>query len=481
MTDTPIVNQLLMLNQQSMVSFHMPGHKNGNTYNDDIYKNFKDNLINIDTTEIPGTDNLFKPKDSIRRAQQQAAEVFGSQETFFLVNGSTGGIYSMIMAATKPKDKIIISRNCHKSVINSILLADLEPVFIYPEIDYLQGIAMGIDPYKLEELLQIHPDAKAVVITYPTYHGIACDLKKIAEIIHKYDKILLVDEAHGAHLGLSKELPATAMECGADAVVQSTHKTLPSFTQSSMLHVQGDRIDRDKLRFMLQVHQSSSPSYILMASLDMATMIYKTQGKSLMEQLLEDILLFKEKAQNIEGLRIINKDVIGKKHIKDVDITKLWISLSQLGITGALVEERLRNSFKVQMELSNLFGTLAITTIGNRRNDFERLLQGLKEISKDKEDNIMEGIPSFSYGIPKQAYNFKEAIYKQKTATPLEECNGGISGEFIIPYPPGIPLVIPGEIINAEILQQVKLLKGEGIEIIGPRDNNCEYIDIIKD
>ncbi|SCX79895.1 aminotransferase class I/II-fold pyridoxal phosphate-dependent enzyme [Alkaliphilus peptidifermentans] len=479
MGQVPIVDQLINLKKQDIVSFHVPGHKSGNIYSRFNYKNFKQVLVDIDTTEIPGTDNLHKSDGCIKEAQLRAAEVFSSEETFFLVNGSTSGIYSMIMAATKPGDKVIVGRNCHQSVINSIFLGDLQPIYIYPEVDKHQGIALGISPCSIERLIQDNPDVKAVLITYPTYQGIACSLKKISDIVHKYDKILLVDEAHGAHLGLSNRLPDTALKCGADAVVQSTHKSLPALTQSSMLHIQGNRIDRDKLRFMLRMHQSSSPSYILMASLDMATMIYKSKGKQLMEELLENIEYLKIKLQKVVGLDILGEEIVGRNYVEAVDPTRLWISMQQYNVSGHQLEQQLREKFHIQMELSNLYGTLAITTIGNQKRDFDRLYKGIYEIGKGLKVIKSEKTSYSSYSTPKVVYSPKEAFYSNKMTLPIDNSEGFISGEYIIPFPPGIPLVIPGEVISNEIIQNLKAMKEEGIEILGLKHNNCEYIDVI--
>lgn len=480
MDGVPILDQLLKLQKQNIISFHMPGHKNGNIYKQFHYKNFKEFLPDIDTTEIPGTDNLHKPRDVIKAAQERAKEVFQSEETFFLVNGSTSGIYSMIMASTSPGDKIIVGRNCHQSVMNSIYLGELIPVYLYPEIAIDQGIALGISPEEVEKKLLEHPDAKAVVITYPTYHGIASDLKKIAEIVHKYDKILLIDEAHGAHLGLSDKLPMTALQCGADAVVQSTHKTLPSFTQSSMLHLQGDRIDREKLKFMLRVHQSSSPSYLLLASLDLAVMIYHTQGKYLMEKLLELINNFKEKAQEIKGLTIMGREMEGKGSVKAIDPTKLWISLHKNHITGYGLDQRLRDQFHIQVELSNIYGILGITSIANERKDFERLLHALEVIASEKGNKKIEELPLFSYRVPKCALTLREAIYKDKKRIPIEKSVGCVSGEYVIPYPPGIPILVPGEVIDEEMVQYIKAMTRQGMEILGLQDDMAATIEIIK-
>ncbi|KAB3537823.1 aminotransferase class I/II-fold pyridoxal phosphate-dependent enzyme [Alkaliphilus pronyensis] len=482
MEHMPIIDQLLKLKNQKLISFHVPGHKNAAVYDKYNYKGFKDIILNLDITEIPGGDNLFKATGCIMEAQKKAAEVFKSEETFFLVNGSTAGIYSMIMAATQPGDKILVNRNCHQSVINSIFLGDLEPVYVYPETDIQQGIALGISPTTVEMLLRANSDIKAVVITYPTYEGIACDLKKISDIVHKYDKILLVDEAHGAHLGLSNQLPNTALECGADAVVQSTHKTLPALTQSSMLHIQGNRIDRDKLRFMLRLHQSSSPSYLLMASLDFTVMIYKTKGKQLMEELLCNIYQLRKKLQKLQGLNVLGQEAVGSNFVKGIDPTKLWISLHrEYSISGYKIEEKLRHNYNIQMELSNLYGTLAISSIGNKEEDFNQLYKGIHKITEELTRKEAKGQTKFFQFNSKIVYNPKEAYYRKKTTLPIEQSEGYISGEYVIPFPPGIPILIPGEAISKEIIDNIRDLSNQGIEILGLNHSSCEYIDVIDD
>lgn len=481
MEQVPILDQLIKLQKQQVVSFHMPGHKNGAIFEQISYKNFKDILVNIDTTEIPGTDNLHNPKDAIKKAQDRASKVFGSEETYFLVNGSTSGIYSMLMAVTSPGDKVIVNRNCHQSVIHGLLLGDCTPVYVYPEMDIHQGIALAISPRTVEEALIANPDAKAVLITYPTYHGIASDLSLIAEIVHRYDKILLVDEAHGAHFGLSEVLPKSALACGADLVVQSTHKTLPSFTQSSMLHMQGNRIDREKLKFMLRIHQSTSPSYLLLASLDMAVMIYETQGTYLMKNLLENINWFKESISDLKGVKLLDQSYLGYQNIHHLDPTKLWISLEQLSLSGYQVDEILRKEYSIQMELSNLYGTLGITTIGNHKKDFERLSHALRGISQRGGNKKIKALTPYTNRVPKQIYTPREAIYKEKKAIPLQESVGLISGSTIVPYPPGIPMLIPGEEINQEMIQYIQMMISEGMEVLGLRDEKRLLIDVIVD
>lgn len=477
MTNAPIIDQLLKLNNQDIVSFHVPGHKNGRIYNKISYKNFQDIAYNLDTTEIPGTDNLHNAQEVIKQSQDKASKIFKSEETFFLVNGSTAGIYSMIMASTCPGDKILIDRNCHQSVINASILGDLVPIYVCPNMDEKQGIAMGILPEDIEKQLMEHSDIKAVILTYPTYHGIACDLKKIREIVHKYDKILLIDEAHGAHFGLSEHLPLSALSCGADGVVQSTHKTLPSFTQSSMLHVQGNRIDREKLRFMLRIHQSSSPSYLLLSSLDFAVMVYETEGKYLMKALLENINTFREKVYKLNKVSIMSKDIIGIKGVHAIDHTRLWFGLK--GITGYKLEQRLRDEFNIQMELSNDYGVLAVTSIANDTQDFDRLLSALDIISKEETNKGSDELQSFIYKMPEQVITPRKALYKSRKRVLLKESSGYTSGEYIIPYPPGIPLIVPGEKINDEVIEYVTAIIQSGKEILGLKDTSYQWIEVL--
>ncbi|HZJ77126.1 MAG TPA: aminotransferase class I/II-fold pyridoxal phosphate-dependent enzyme, partial [Oscillospiraceae bacterium] len=436
-----------------------------------------DILYRLDTTEIPGTDNLHNAKEIIKESQERASRAFKSKETFFLANGSTSGIYSMIMTVTSPRDKILIDRNCHQSVINACILGDLVPIYVYPIIDKKWRIAVEMSLDEIERQLIKHSDIKAVVLTYPTYYGIAYNLKKIEEIVHKYDKILLVDEAHGAHLELSEDLPPSALSCGADATVQSTHKTLLSFTQSSMLHIQGDRIDRDKLKFMLRVHQSSSPSYLLLSSLDFAVMVYETEGRYLMEGLLKNIKNFRQKVKEIDGIDIVGRDMARNKRDKFIDITRIWIRPKN--ITGYELERTLRKDFNIQMELSDRYGILGVTSIANTERDFDRLLKGLNTILRETYRDKTEQSEDFIFAKTEQIFTPREVLYKSRKEILFEKSEGLISGEYIIPYPPGIPLIIPGEKISTEIIQRVIDIIKNGGEILGLNDSSCKWINVV--
>ena len=473
MNYAPIIDKLLQLNKQDIVSFHVPGHKNGKIYDKILYKKFKDILYKLDTTEILGTDNLHNAKEIIKKSQQRASRVFKSEETFFLVNGSTSGIYSMIMAATSPGDKILIDRNCHQSVINAGILGDLVPIYVYPVMDEKRGMAAGISPDDIEKQLIKHSDIKAVILTYPTYYGIAYNLKKIEEIVHKYDKILLIDEAHGAHLGLSEDLPLPAL-LWADAVVQVLIKLAFLYAEFYASYT------RDKmtgtLRFMLRIHQSSSPSYLLLSSLDFAVMVYETRGRYLMEGLLENIKNFRQRVREIDGIDIMGSYVIGNKKDKFIDITRIWVGLKN--ITGYELEQKLRKDFNIQMELSNRYGVLGVTSIANTEQDFDKLLRGFSIISRETKGNKIEQSEGFIFKKAEQIFTPREVLYKSKKKVLFQKSQDLISGEYVIPYPPGIPLIIPGEKINAEIIQQVIDIINNGGEVLGLKDNSCKWIEV---
>ena len=366
-----ILNQLGEIINNNLVSFHVPGHKLGKIYDRLGYSNILESLYKMDTTEILGTDNLHSPEGIIKESQERAARVFNSKNTYYLVNGSTCGIQAAMMSVCNPKDKIIVNRDCHQSVINTLILGDIEPAYIYPQIDNKTNILMGIKIEDAIDTIDKNLDAKAILLTYPTYYGKVYDLKTICNYAHSKGMMVIVDEAHGAHLGLSDKLPMTALEQGVDIVVQSTHKTLPSFTQSSMIHIQGERVNQERLTSILRMIESSSPSYMLMSSLELAVDIYETKGKDLMDELLDNIDIFKKNMEKYKNINIYNDD----------DRTKIFISSKELGMTGYELDEMLRMNYNVQVELSNYYGILLICTIGNDRGDFKSLEYALADIS----------------------------------------------------------------------------------------------------
>lgn len=464
-----IINELKNIVDTNLISFHMPGHKLGKIYDRLGYTDIVRNIYKMDTTEIEGTDNLHSPSGIINESQIRASKIFKSEETYYLVNGSTCGIQSAIMAVCNPTDKIIVNRDCHQSVISACILGNIEPVYIYPQIDKDNNILKGI---KVEDALNIikdNLDAKAILVTYPTYYGMTYDLEEICKYAHEKDIIVIVDEAHGSHLGLSNELPRTALEQGADIVIQSTHKTLPSFTQSSMIHVQGNRIDKEKLSTMLRMIESSSPSYILMSSLELAVDIYDNKGKELMEELLKNIDDFKNRMQNNNLIDIYNEH----------DKTKIFISSKAFGLTGYELDEILRNNYNIQVELSNYYGVLLICTLGNEKLDFISLETALNDITqKYNKNNMVENI-EYPTEIPIKKLSPREAFYNSKKSVKIYESIGKICGEYVIPYPPGISLLSPGEVITKEIIDYIILCSKKGMSVSGMKDSKLEYIQIL--
>ncbi|SFJ56388.1 arginine decarboxylase [Terrisporobacter glycolicus] len=464
-----ILNKLEELKDDNLTSFHVPGHKTGKIFRKLGYKNILEKIYTLDTTEIDGTDNLHNAKEIIKESQDRAARVFNSDKTIYLVNGTTCGIEASIMAVCNPKSKIIVNRDCHQSVINACILGDIDPVYIESMVCKKTNIIMGVDVESTKSVIDNNLDAKAIVLTYPTYYGKTFDLKSVCDYAHSKNIIVIVDEAHGAHLQLSNNLPKSAIEQDADIIIQSTHKTLPSFTQSSMMHVKGNRVDTNKIEAMLRFLESSSPSYVLLTSLELAVDIYDNYGIKLMENLLSNINNFKSKFKNNENIIIDN----------NMDKTKIFISLKKLGITGYELDSILREKYKIQVELSNYYGVLLICTIGNDEEDFVRLKRALDDFilnTNDKE--LLEDI-NYPKNIPEKVLNPRQAFYSDKHSVKLEDSIGKISGEYIIPYPPGISLISPGEIITKEIITYIQEGVKSGMIVSGIKDVNLEHIDVI--
>lgn len=462
-----IINELNEIVNKEIISFHMPGHKKGKIYEKLGYINVLENLYKMDTTEIIGTDNLHSPEGIIKASQENTAKVFKSDYTYYLVNGSSCGIQSAIMSVCNPKSKIIVNRDCHQSVINGCILGDVDIEYIPCEISKDTNILKGVNVINVIDIIDKNLDAKAILLTYPTYYGMTYDLEYICNYAHTKNMVVIVDEAHGAHLGLSERLPKTALEQGADIVIQSTHKTLPSFTQSSMMHVKGERVDLDKISNMLRITESSSPSYLLLSSLELAVDIYKNKGKELIEELLNNISIFKNNVN--KNLEIYSTN----------DKTKVFISAKSIGLTGYELENILRKKYNIQVELSNYYGVLLICTIGSCTQDFISLETALndivvKEFKTTKLDNI-----KYPVDIPKKILTPREAFYKIKKSVKIYDSIGKICGESIVPYPPGINIISPGEIISKEIIDYLKFCRSKGMVISGLKDITLDFIEII--
>lgn len=476
------------------IVFHMPGHKMGTG----LMNEFKQNMAACDLTEIPGLDNLHYPEEVILTAQKLAASAFGADNSFFLVNGSTSGVLAIIMAVCKSGDSLIVARDCHKSVINGMILAGVNPIYIKPEFDKEFGISACISTSVVEKALISNPEAVGVFLTRPNYYGYCSDIKEIAEITHKAGKILIVDEAHGAHLHFNNKLPVDAISGGADICVQSAHKTLPALTQAAFVHVKGNRINIDKLKLYLSILQTSSPSYIIMASLDIARATMEAHGQELLGEVLGNISNFKKKLKKIEKIKTLSNErnitfkakkrsIVSKADetrigIKDtrivIDETRIVINVRELGITGFYAEKYLRDTYNIQVEMSDLYNIVCIVTIAHKEEDFQRLYLAIEDIAlKFKDGKPLADICNTELSVPKQIFSLKDTLNCKSKTLKFKDAVKQVSLNTITPYPPGIPLICPGEEISEEIhLYITKLLKSGGkVNGIG----NNEEISII--
>ncbi|EOR26767.1 Arginine decarboxylase [bioreactor metagenome] len=478
--ETPLFDALKEYVNRDTLPFHVPGHKKGVG----IDKEFKDfigeNPFKIDVTVFKLVDSLHHPTGPIKKAQELVADAYNSHSSFFSIHGTSGAIQAMILSVVNDGDKIIIPRNVHKSVTSGIILSGAIPIFMEPEIDKKLGIAHGVTPETVEKTLKENKDAKAVLIINPTYYGVATDIKKIADIVHSYDIPLIVDEAHGPHLAFSEKLPMSALEAGADICAQSTHKIIGSLTQGSLLHVKSKYVNPTRVQQILNLMQTTSPSYILMASLDCARRQIALEGRSLLEKAIELCKYTRDEINKIPGFYCFGEEVLGKPGSYSFDSTKLTISSRELGITGFELDMILADKYHIQMELSDFYNVLAVGSFGDTKEGMDRLLSALKEISNDyygKREPIQDflDIPT----IPRKILNPREAFYSNKTSISLKDSIGKISGEFLLAYPPGIPVLCPGEEITQEIVDYVHDLKRANLYVQGTEDLTVENIKIV--
>lgn len=459
--NTPVYDAIRKYSGSSPVPFHMPGHKLGRG----IPGDFLQNLAALDLTEIPGTDNLHHPTGPIKEAQELAAAAFGSDRTYFLVNGSTGGIHTIISTICKPGQKLIVTRDCHKSVFGGLLVAGAEPVFIVPEYNKEFGIMSYVSPEAVDKAFRQNPEAVGILVTRPNYYGICSDLERIAGITHSYGKILAVDEAHGAHLRFNKKLPVCAMDAGADICVQSAHKTLSAFTQGSYLHVKSGSIDLEKLEFYHDILQTSSPSYIIMAFLDIARELMQRDGEHLLDNVINEIRSLGTEAAGIEGLRFLKEsDIRGGR----LDETRITASFEGLGINGRAAEKLLRRDYGIQVEMSDFSNIVAIATTADDRETLKQLFKGITGISKKYgSQKRLERPLKDGFEVSPARLGYKEALDGKHEYVRLDDAAGRISGSIVAPYPPGIPLFFPGELILPDTVSYLKEIISCGGDVNG--------------
>lgn len=451
------------------VSFHMPGHKGSRLYRRYGYDVFLDHIMDCDITEIPGADNLFQTEGILSRTQEKYASLYDVTHSYMLVNGTSGGILAGILASVPEGGTLIMARNCHKSVFNALTLGGLQPAYCYPELLEEYGISGAVTPEEVEQVIKENPQASAVILPSPNYYGICSDIRSIAEVVHHYGKILIVDQAHGAHMKWlsSPEYGGSGPECaeavGADITINSIHKTLASFTQSAVLNLNSHRVDRYVLEDKLQAVQSTSPSYLLMASLDISADLVAEHGKELMKEWNANLDYFYEEVKKIPDLQVIHG-------LKKLDRSKINLDTSRLGITAAELEEKLMGK-GIFSELTTGNILMLMTGIGNCKEDFQRLLDALVEICRTlepSENPVPTGICGNAGKLPEKRR--LSPVPRKKQRVPLEAAEGMVCASSIIPYPPGIPLICPGETLEKEDIQYIRNLREAGEKVIGVND-----------
>ncbi|MEH2346597.1 MAG: aminotransferase class I/II-fold pyridoxal phosphate-dependent enzyme [Nostoc sp.] len=482
---TPLLDALKACADRSHAPFYTPGHKQGEGISQPLADLLGTKIFRADLTELADLDNLFSPQGVIQAAQQLAAEVFGASQTWFLVNGSTCGIEAAILATCGTGDKIILPRNVHSSAIAGLILSGAIPIFLNPEYDPVLDIAHSITPNAVQSALQQHPDAKAVLIVYPTYYGVCGDLSAIANITHQYNIPLLVDEAHGAHFAFHPELPTPALAAGADLTVQSIHKVLGAMTQASMLHIQGDRIDCDRISKALQLVQSTSPSYLLLASLDAARQQMALHGKMLMSRTLQLANEARTKISQIPGLSLLFVGLGESPGFVTLDETRLTVTVSGLGLTGFEAEEILDEKFAVTAEFASLQHLTFIISLGNTPADIEQLVQSFTTLAKEyRRTNLNVTSSNLQNILTTQGYTLhfspREAFFAVSETLPLAQTSDRICAEIVCPYPPGIPVLMPGEVITNPVLNYLEQIQGMGGFISGCNDTSFKTLKVVK-
>lgn len=479
--ETPLFDVLMEYVSRDTIPFHVPGHKKGIGI-DEEFKNFMgSNPFKIDVTVFKLVDSLHHPTGAIKKAQELAADAYGSDAAFFSIHGTSGAIQAMIMSVVNEGDTIIIPRNVHKSVTAGIILSGAKPVYMQPELDKKLGIAHGVMPNTVKKALAEHPEAKAVLIINPTYYGVATDIKTIADIVHSHNIPLIVDEAHGPHLGFNKNLPISAIKAGADICAQSTHKIIGALTQCSLLQIKSKYIDINRVHQVLSLLQTTSPSYILMASLDCARRQIALNGNELSDKAIELSNYVRKEINKIPGFYCFGEEILNTPGVFALDPTKITITCRDLGITGYDLDMILSNKYHIQMELSDLYNVLAVGSFGDTKEAMDKLIEALKEISheflgkSDSKPDFLD-IPK----IPELKLSPRTAFNSNKVSLPLKESINRISSEFLMAYPPGIPVLCPGEIITEEIINYVEDLKRVGLYVQGTEDPQVENIKVVK-
>lgn len=474
--NAPIYEALRKFRRMRVVPFDVPGHKRGRG-NMELTEFLGEDCMNVDVNSMKPLDNLCHPVSVIKDAEELAAQAFGAANAFFMVGGTTSAVQSMIMYACKSGDKIIMPRNVHRSAINALILTGAVPVYVNPDVKNDLGIALGMSVSQVEKAIRENPDAKAVLVNNPTYYGVCSDIKRITELAHAHNMLMLADEAHGTHFYFGDELPISAMAAGADIASASMHKSGGSLTQSSFL-LMGKRINADYMRQIVNLTQTTSASYLLLSSLDISRKRLALSGREIFAKTIEMAEYAREEINAIGGFYAFSRELINGDSVYDFDVSKLSVHTLPVGLAGIEVYDLLRDEYDIQIEFGDIGNILAYISVGDRTRDIERLISAMAEI-KRRFGKSGAGMLTQEYINPIVAEPPRRAFYAQKKSLPLDETSGHICSEFVMCYPPGIPILAPGELITDEIIRYIKYAKEKGCQMTGTEDINIERLNVL--
>lgn len=472
----PIYEALDRFGKMRVVPFDVPGHKRGRG-NPELARLLGEKCVSMDVNSMKPLDNLCHPVSVIRDAEKLAADAFGAANAFLMVGGTTSAVQSMVMSAVQAGQKIILPRNVHRSVMGALVLCGAIPVYVNPECDTRLGIPLGMSLAQLKNTIENNPDAKAILVNNPTYYGICSDLRSIVELAHKNNMLVLADEAHGTHFYFGENLPVSAMAAGADMAAVSMHKSGGSLTQSSLL-LTGPRVNADHVRQIINLTQTTSASYLLLSSLDISRRNLALRGKEAFNGVCDLADYAREEINDLGGWYAFSKELINGDSVFDFDQTKLSVHTLDIGLAGIEVYDILRDEYDIQIEFGDLGNILAYLSIGDRRRDVERLVSALSEIgrlyAKDR-----TGMMENEYIAPDVAVTPQFAFYAPKESLPIEETAGRVCSEFVMCYPPGIPILAPGERVTEKILEYIRYAKEKGCQLTGPENAKIERLNVL--
>ncbi|MTI82078.1 MAG: aminotransferase class I/II-fold pyridoxal phosphate-dependent enzyme [Firmicutes bacterium] len=474
--DVPLIKALNDYCLKNKANFHVPAHRQGQALPEEIRHN---NLIKWDLTELPGLDDLHNPKNVIAQAQFLAAEAYGSKRCYFVVNGTSGGLMALMMATAGENDAVIIPRNAHRSALSGLIFSGARPIYIYPQLLQEFGIAVGNSPKDLKKVIESNPDVKSVLVVHPNYYGVSEKINILANIAHSYNKPLLVDEAHGAHFRFHPGLPMDALAGGADAVVQSTHKTAGAMTQASMVHINSNRINQYALEESLSMLQTTSPSYVLMASLDAARHQMATEGRDMIEKSLKVARVLRKEISQMSNLEVLSPHHLGDCDILMLDETRLVINVNKTGLSGYEAAELMSNNYNVQVEMADSSNIVALLGLNADKTDQLKFYQALDKLSKHtiNSKKTAEVLPLPPRVV--QAITPRKAWLSKKKSVLLEGSLGSISADSIAVYPPGIPAVYPGEVISAEMIDYLLEARARKMHVHCSGDASMKFLRVV--